>query len=119
MNGRQQMMANRKVVSIKSTDPLAKRLKSGTVIAMGDGWKGRVHHDDGKAVSLIRDGERVNDAFKGHRGFLRRSVKIGGFQMVGRSQVVDLAARKMLPCSVTVIDRDRLETEWQSAPGYN
>jgi hypothetical protein len=89
------------------------------LVTMSDGWRGRVHHDDGEVVTVIRDGERMYAAFRGHRGFLRQSVKVGGFRMVGRSQVVDLAARKILTCGVVVVDRARLESEWQSAPGYN
>ena len=62
----------------------------------------------------------MNDLFVGHRGVMRRSLNIGGAKMVGRSQVVDLAARAVLPnVSVTVVDRKRLEAEWQSAPRYN
>jgi hypothetical protein len=108
-------MAKHKLIPLKSSEPLAMRLKSGTVIRMSDGWRGRVHHDDGESVSLIRDGEQMNGSFKGHRGFLRRSLKIGGIPMVSRSQVVDLHARKLMGCTVTVIDRARLETEWDAS----
>jgi hypothetical protein len=82
---------------------------------MSDGWRGRVFHDDGEAVSFIRDGEEMNASFKGHRGLLRRSIKMGGVPMVSRSQVVDLRARKVMGCTVTVIDRARLETEWDAS----
>lgn len=112
-------MARHKLIPLKSSDPLAKRLKRGTVVHMSDGWRGRVHHDDGEVVSLIRDGEEMNASFKGHRGLLRRSIRMGGIPMVSRSQVVDLRARKVMGCTVTVIDRARLESEWNSAPGYN
>jgi hypothetical protein len=112
-------MARHKLIPVKGTDPLASRLKPGTVVLMSDGWRGRVHHDDGEVVTLIKDGEKMNRSFKGHRGLLRRSIKMGGLPMVSRSQVVDLHARKMMGVTVTVIDRARLETEWQSAPGYN
>ena len=109
------MMARHKLIPLKGSDPLATRLKSGTVVRMSDGWRGRVHHDDGESVSLIRDGEKMNKSFKGHRGLLRRSIKMGGLPMVSRSQVVDLHARKMMSCTVTVIDRARLETEWDAS----
>ncbi|QDW38751.1 hypothetical protein FFI89_017335 [Bradyrhizobium sp. KBS0727] len=112
-------MARHKLIPLKSSDPLATRLKPGAVVQMSDGWRGRVHHDDGEVVSLIRDGEKMNASFKGHRGLLRRSIKMGGIPMVSRSQVVDLRARKVMGCTVTVIDRARLESEWNSAPGYN
>ena|SRR5438552_3877741 len=112
-------MARHKLIPLKSSDPLATRLKRGTVVRMSDGWRGRVHHDDGEVVSLIRDGEEMNPSFKGHRGLLRRSIKMGGIPMISRSQVVDLRAQKVMGCTVTVIDRARLESEWNSAPGYN
>jgi hypothetical protein len=108
-------MARHKLIPLKSSNPLAIRLKSGTVVRMSDGWRGRVHHDDGETVSLIRDGEQMNASFKGHRGFLRRSIKMGGVPMISRSQVVDLCARKVMGCTVTVIDRARLETEWDAS----
>jgi hypothetical protein len=108
-------MAMRKMIPIKGSNPLAMRLKSGTVIIMSDGWRGRVHHDDGEAVTMIRDGEEMKASFKGHRGFLRRSIKMGGVPMISRSQVVDLHARKLMGCTVTVIDRARLETEWDAS----
>jgi hypothetical protein len=108
-------MATHKLIPLKSSDPLAKRLKSGTVIRMSDGWRGRVHHDDGEVVSLIRDGGQMNPSFKGHRGLLRRSIKMGGVPMVSRSQVVDLHARKVMGCTVTVLDRARLEAEWDAS----
>jgi hypothetical protein len=108
-------MARHKLIPLKGSDPLATRLKSGTVVRMSDGWLGRVHHDDGEVVSLIRDGEKMNPSFKGHRGLLRRSIKMGGLPMISRSQVVDLQARKMMAVSVTVIDRARLETEWDAS----
>jgi hypothetical protein len=47
--------------------------------------------------------------------FLRRSIKMGGLPMISRSQVVDLHARKMMDCTVTVIDRARLEAEWDAS----
>jgi hypothetical protein len=112
-------MARHKLIPLKSSDPLATRLKRGTVVRMSDGWRGRVHYDDGEVVSLIRDGEEMNASFRGHRGLLRRSIKMGGSPMISRSQVVDLRARKVMGCTVTVIDRARLESEWNSAPGYN
>jgi hypothetical protein len=112
-------MARYKLIPLKSSDPLATRLKRGAVVRMSDGWQGRVHHDDGEVVSLIRDGEEMNASFRGHRGLLRRSIKMGGIPMVSRSQVVDLRARRVMGCTVTVIDRARLESEWNSAPGYN
>ena len=105
-------MARHKLSPIKSSNPLAARLKSGTLVRMSDGWQGRVHHDDGQVVSLIRDGEEMNASFKGHRGFLRRSIKMGGVPMVSRRQVVDLHARRVKGCAVTVVDRARLEAEW-------
>ena len=108
-------MARHRLIPLKSSDPLATRLKRGAVVRMSDGWRGRVHHDDGEAVSLIRDGEKMNASFKGHRGLLRRSIKMGGIPMVSRSQVVDLRARKVMGCTVTVIDRARLETEWNAS----
>jgi hypothetical protein len=109
-------MAKHKVVPIKDGDPLSKRLKTGTIVACSDGWRGRVHYDDGKSVTMIRDGDQMNSTFKGHRSFMRSSVKLGSFKIVGRGPVVDLAARKMLSCTVSVIDRARLEAEWESAP---
>jgi hypothetical protein len=112
-------MANRKMFPIKSNSPLARRLKSGTLVKMSDGWRGRVHHDDGKSVSMIRDGEEINASFKGHRGFFRRSIKMGGLPMISRSQVVDIHARKILGCTVTVIDRAQLESEWAAADARN
>src|SRR5436190_4543694 len=112
-------MATHKFIPPKSTDRLATRLTRGTVVRMSDGWRGRVHHDDGEVVSLIRDGEEMNASFRGHRGLLRRSIKMGGIPMISRSQVVDLHARKVMGCTVTVIDRARLESEWDSAPGYS
>src|SRR5665811_18250 len=45
-----------KLIPLKKSNPLAMRLKSGTIVRMSDGWRGRVHRDDGDAVSLIRDG---------------------------------------------------------------
>jgi hypothetical protein len=108
-------MATRKMIPIKGSSPLAARLKSGTVVRMSDGWRGRVHHDDGQYVSMIRDGDRMNPSFKGHRGFLRRSIKMGGVPMISRSQVVDLHARKFMGVSVTVLDRARLEAEWDAS----
>jgi hypothetical protein len=108
-------MARHELIPIKSSNPLATRLKRGTVGYMGDGWRGRVHHDDGEAVSLIRDGEEMNGSFKGCRGLLRRSIKMGGVPMISRSQVVDLHARKVMGCTVTVIDRARLEAEWDAS----
>jgi hypothetical protein len=57
--------------------------------------------------------------FCGYRGFRRRSIKVGSSKMMSRSVVVDLAARKVLNRSVTVVDRARLESEWNSAPGYS
>jgi hypothetical protein len=36
--------------------------------------------------------------------------------MISRSQVVDLGARKLMRCTVTVIDRERLARSWESAP---
>jgi len=110
-------MARHELIPLKSSDPLATRLKRGTVVRMSDGWRGRVHHDDGEVVSLIRDGEEMNASFRGHRGLLRRSIKMGGIRMISRSQVVDLRARKVMGCTVTVIDRASLESEWNSAPG--
>jgi hypothetical protein len=112
-------MATRKMVPLKGSSPLAMRLKSGKPVRMSDGWRGRVFHDDGEYVTLIRDGEEMNASFKGHRGFVRRTIKMGGVPMVSRSQVVDLYARKIMGVSVTVLDRAQLEAEWQSAPGYN
>jgi hypothetical protein len=50
-------------------------------------------------VPIIRDGEEMNASFKGYRGLLRRSIKMGGVPMVSRSQVVDLHARKLMGCS--------------------
>jgi hypothetical protein len=108
-------MAKHKLIPLKSSDPLATRLKSGTVVRMSDGWRGRVHYDDGEGVTLIRDGEEMNASFKGHRGFFRRSIKMGGVPMVSRSQVVDLGRRKMLGCTVTVLDRAGLEAEWEAS----
>jgi hypothetical protein len=108
-------MARHKLIPLKSINPLAKRLKTGTIIRMSDGWRGRVHLDDGETVSLIRDGEKMNGSFKGHRGFLRRSIKMGGIPMISRSQVVDLRARKVMGVTVTVIDRARLEAEWDAS----
>jgi hypothetical protein len=108
-------MARQKWIPLKSSESLAKRLKTGTVVRMSDGWRGRVHHDDGEVVSLIREGEQMNQAFKGHRGLLRRSIKMGGVPMISRSQVVDLYSRKLMGCGVTVIDRARLETEWDAS----
>jgi hypothetical protein len=108
-------MARHKLIPLKSSSPLAVRLKTGTVICMGDGWRGRVFHDDGEAVSIIRDGEKMNASFKGCRGLLRRSIKMGGVPMVSRSQVVDLHARRVMGCTVTVIDRARLESEWDAS----
>src|ERR1700712_1887598 len=98
-------MARNKIISLKEGDPLSKRLKgafqmdsgspaldlqSGAVVRMGDGWQGRVFHDDGKTVTIIQDGETINPAFKGYRGFVRSSAKIGSFRIVGRSKVIDL-----------------------------
>src|SRR5450631_118591 len=108
-------MARHKLILIKSSDPLATRLKDGTAIRMSDGWQGRVLRDDGEVVCLIREGEKIDASFKGHRGFTRRSIKMGGVPMVSRSQVVDLSARKVMGVSVTVIDRARLETEWDAS----
>jgi hypothetical protein len=108
-------MAARKMIPIKSATPLAMRLKAGTVIRMSDGWRGRVHHDDGETVTMIRDGEEMNASFKGHRGFSRRSIRMGGVPMISRSQVVDLHARKLMGCTVSVLDRDRLEAEWDAS----
>jgi hypothetical protein len=108
-------MATRKMIPIKGNSLLAKRLKSGTVVRMSDGWRGRVFHDDGEYVSLVRDGDQMNPSFKGHRGFLRRSIKMGGLPMISRSQVVDLHARTFMGVSVTVLDRARLEAEWDSS----
>jgi hypothetical protein len=107
-------MARHKLIPVKSSSPLAMRLKSGTAVRMSDGWRGRVHHDDGEVVSLIRDGEQMNASFRGHRGFLRRSIKMGGVPMISRSQVVDLYSRKVMGCALTVIDRARLEAEWDA-----
>ena len=108
-------MARHKLIPLKSSDPLASRLKSGTIVRMSDGWRGRVHHDDGEAVTLIRDGEQMNKSFAGHRGFLRRSIKMGGLPMISRSQVVDLHARKVMSVNVLIIDCARLETEWDAS----
>jgi len=105
-----------KLIPIKSSNPLAMRLKTGTVVRMSDGWRGRVHRDDGEAVSLIRDGEQMNASFRGHRGFLRRSIRMGGIPMISRSQVVDLHSRKVMGCTMTVIDREQLKRSWESAP---
>ncbi len=85
---------------------------------MSDGWQGRVHHDDEETVTLIRDGEEMNASFKGYRGFSRRSIKMGGVPMISRSQVVDLHARKVMGCTVTVIDRARLEAEWTTPDAW-
>jgi hypothetical protein len=112
-------MARHKLIPLKSSDPLATRVKRGTVVHMSDGWRGRVHHDDGEALSLIRDGEEMNASFKGHRGILRRSIRMGGRPMVSRSQVVDLCARKVIGCTVTVIDRARLAAEWEASDAWN
>jgi hypothetical protein len=108
-------MARHKLIPLKRSNPLSMPLPSGTMVRMSDGWRGRVHHDDGKTVSLIQDGERMNPSFKGHRGFVRRSIKMGGVPMISRSQVVDLRARKVMGCTVTVIDRARLEAEWDAS----
>jgi hypothetical protein len=86
---------------------------------MSDGWRGRVENDDGEFVVMIRNGERLNDLFRGYRGLRRRSIKVGSNKVMSRSVVVDLAARKVLNRSVTVVDRARLESEWSSAPGYS
>jgi hypothetical protein len=112
-------MARHKLIPLKRSDPLAIRLKSGTVVRMSDGWRGRVQHDDGEVVSFIRDGEEMNASFKGHRGLLRRSIKMGGVPMVSRSQVVDLRARQVMGCTVTVLDRARLEAEWDASVARN
>ena len=108
-------MATRKMIPIKGNSLLAKRLQAGTVVRMSDGWRGRVFHDDGEYVSMIRDGDQMNPSFKGYRGFLRRSIKMGGLPMISRSQVVDLHARKFSGVSVTVLDRARLEAEWSAS----
>jgi hypothetical protein len=107
-------MAKRKFIPLKSSDAIAKRLESGAAVAMSDGWRGRVHYDDGKTVSLVQDGEQMNSAFRGCRGFVRRSMKIGCVNLIGRSQVVDLAARKLLP-AVDIVDRALLEAEWEAS----
>ena len=56
---------------------------------------------------MITDGLRLNDLFRGYRGFRRCSIKIGSNNVMSRSLVVDLAARKVLNRSVTVVDRAR------------
>lgn len=103
---------------LQRDDAFCKTLKAGTVVTMSDGWRGRVLHDDGEVVSMIKDGESMNTAFKGCRGIVRKSLRFGGIPMIGRSQVVDLAARKILRCDASVVDRKRLRAEWDSAPGY-
>jgi hypothetical protein len=108
-----------KNIILKANDPIAKRLQKGTVVQMSDGWKGKVESDDGEFAFMIRDGGRLNNLFVGYRGFQRCSIKVGSNKVMTRSVIVDLAARKVLNRSVTVIDRARLEAEWNCAPGYN
>src|SRR5437660_11333137 len=97
-------MARHKLIPLKSSDPLTTRLKRGTVVRMSDGWRGRVHHDDGEVVSLIRDGEEMNASLKGHRGLLRRSIQMGGIPINSRSQVVDRHARHVMCYTAQVVD---------------
>lgn len=102
-----------KNVILKDSDPLSLRMKAGAVVIMTDGWRGTVESDDGEFVLMLRDdGEQMNKAFRGYRGFRRQAVKAGRGKVMTRSPVVDLAARKMLKPSVTVIDRARIESSW-------
>jgi hypothetical protein len=113
MKGKAQKM---KVVRLKVNDPLSRRLSKGAVITMSDGWTGHVFHDDGETVSQIRDGEKPNKLFIGHRGFQRHSMMINGVKVMCRSVIVDLAARMKIGASVvTAVDRARLECDWRSA----
>jgi hypothetical protein len=113
-----QKMMKRKLVRLKDSDPLAMKLKKGAVIKMSDGWCGKVDQDDGATVTLIRDGaEPLNDQFIGYRGFTRYRTTIGGSKAMCRSVIVDLARKSMVKCGVVVVDRARLESEWESAPG--
>jgi hypothetical protein len=113
-------MARQKFIRLADSDPLAMKLKKGAVIRMSDGWLGKVNHDDGETVTLIRDGAvPLDKQFVGYRGFKRYRTTIGGSTAMCRGPVVDLARKCIVRrCSVTVVDRARLEHEWSSAPGY-
>jgi hypothetical protein len=100
---------------LKDGDPLGAPLQKGAVVRMSDGWRGKVETDDGVHVVMIRDGERVNELFRGYRGIRRCSAVVGGKIVKTRSVVVDLAARKQLRRGVVIIDRARLESEWEAA----
>jgi hypothetical protein len=108
-----------KLFRLKDSDPLAMKLKTGTIIQMTDGWRGKVQHDDGETVCLIRDGAvPLDPQFVGQRGFVRYRTTIGGSKAMCRGPVVDLARKCVMNrCGVVVVDRARLEFEWESAPG--
>jgi hypothetical protein len=108
-----------KFVRLKDSDPLGMRMAAGAVVLMGDGWRGRVESDDGEYIVFIRDGEKCNDVFRGYRGITRRQMALDGAKAMYRSLVVDCEARKLKRCSLIIVDRARLESEWSSAPGYN
>jgi hypothetical protein len=110
-------MRKKKLFRLADSDPLAMKLKKGAIIQMSDGWRGKVSHDDGATVTLIRDGaEPLNDQFIGYRGFIRYRTTINGSKAMCRGTVVDLERKCIVRCSVTVVDRARLESEWASAP---
>jgi hypothetical protein len=113
-------MAKKKLFRLADSDPLALKLKKGAVIRMSDGWLGKVNYDDGETVTLIRDGAvPLDKQFVGYRGFKRYRTTIGGSKAMCRGTVVDLGRKCVVRrCGVVVVDRARLESEWQSAPGY-
>jgi hypothetical protein len=110
-------MAKAKLFRLKDSDPLAMKLKKGTVIQMSDGWRGKVDHDDGETVTLIRDGAiPLDPRFVGYRGFIRYRTTINGAKAMCRGAVVDCSRKRVVRCGVVIVDRARLESEWEYAP---
>ena len=107
------------LIRLADSDPLAIKMKPGAKIRMSDGWCGAVSWDDGEFVTLIQDGAELhNEKFVGYRGFQRYRTTFGGTKAMCRSPIVDLEKRNIVRSGINVVDRARLESEWDAAPEY-